>query len=122
MEVAYAPEVVFRGEPLTFRVSAEPSAPVTVRANGVERAGAAPAGPEIREITLRPEDAMTVEFLGEGEAGWSFRLLRPDETVELSETDGFLFIGDVPVVLLPDHRLPPPLDRRWETVELLENA
>lgn len=122
IEVAYSPEVVFRGEPLTFRVSADPAATVTVSTNGVDRAVPGSSGGEVREIILKPVDAMTVAIRTPENPGWNFRLLRPGDELDFTERDGFLHAGDVPVILLPDHLRPPPLDRRWQTVEMIENA
>jgi hypothetical protein len=119
LEVLYAPEAVYTGNPLTFRFRPEPGVPPTVRTNG----NAVALPPRVRgapvEITLYPEEAARVDFLSGTREAWRFDIARPAEKGVLSERDGFLEREGVPVVLLPDHRLPPPLDRRWETLEWL---
>ena len=50
-----------------------------------------------------------------------FRLLTPDAKAELEVRDGVLYAGDLPAVLLAEHRAPPKHDRTWETFRLLHH-
>lgn len=116
LEVRYAPEAVYRGKPLSFRFQPENGVPPGVTTNGVALAlpPGRPGNP--LEITLYPERSTRIEFLSGGKTSWRFQLLRPADKGPFTERDGFLERNGEPVVLLPDHRLPPPLDRRWETL------
>lgn len=118
-EITYAPEVVYQGEPLAFRVFAPTRAPVRVSTNGVDHAELTFRDEPEAELTFLPGQDTTVEFSSRGLAR-VFQVAGPTTPLSLRERDGFLETdAGIPVILLPDHRKPPPLDRRWETLALL---
>lgn len=121
-EFSYFPEVVFAGESLTFRLSAPQRNELRVLSETREITRIPlPAGDTV-EWSTRLQEGTTLSFYTQraGEAqGFSVRVLRPAADAGLREVDGFLFQEDTPVILLPDHRLPPRLDRRWETLQHL---
>jgi len=117
-EVLYSPEAVYTGKPMTFRVQPHGHAG-SIRTNGVEWIQWAAASEKIMESSLYPEEAMVVEVLKEEEPAWTFSVVRPGVKGVLTERDGFLELDGQPVILMPDAKLPPKLDRRWETLNLL---
>ena len=119
MEVLYAPETVYKGQPFTTRVRPAPGHPPLVRTNGVEVALPPAPGETPMEFTLYPDVSTRLTFASGDREAWRFDLIRPGDRGSLEERDGFLEREGVPVVLVPDHRLPPPLDRRWETLDWL---
>ena len=78
LEVAYAPEVVFRGRPLTLRIERAAERPLLLSTNGVDSV-AAPAGSgPVAELILSPDaegDLAIREVGGETE---TFRVGTPD--------------------------------------------
>jgi len=118
MEVTYAPPVVFSGEPLAFRLQSAAPVTVTVLTNGVRTARLALGERRPAEHTFRPAQDLKLSFTT-GDSERIFHIIRPESAPVLTERDGYLESGGQPVVLLPEHRKPPPLDRRWETLELL---
>jgi hypothetical protein len=121
-EIPYFPEVVFRGKPLTLHVRASGAEELLIRTNGVEYSRLSTDSNGFGEFTFFPDKAARLEVAaGEGES-WSFAVVRPQERRRFTEQDGFLYVENTPVILLPDHKLPPPLDRRWETLDLVSEA
>ncbi|MCC5848673.1 MAG: hypothetical protein JJU29_11305 [Verrucomicrobia bacterium] len=114
--VHYAPQVVFRGDPLAFQLRADERGQASLHA-GDRLLATVPLVPgEMGEVSFNPNRGKFLRFSLE-EAEHQFRLLQPTENIEgFSERDGYLEINDLPVILMPDHRKPPPLDRRWETM------
>jgi|GEM_PF-1702917 len=120
LEVTYAPDVVFLEEPLTFQLQVPKGVEPEARLGNKELRTRGEG--EGRELTLRPKAAGILRISAPDGEGWSFRLTRPDTPGRFTERDGFLEMEGTPVVLVPDHLDPPPLDRRWETVALVERA
>ena len=121
-EISYFPEVVFKETPLTVHLRAPEAKLVDLLVNKEVNSVVDGGGSVVRELTLTPKMGLDLSFhLEGGEQEWSFKVLEPGFSGELYEEDGFLYQGGIPVILMPQHRLPPPLDRRWETVELLEH-
>lgn len=121
-EVPYLPEVVFQGTPLTLQVMRPPQTPLLVHTNGVLLAAFPAGGAPRLELVCFPRSDLRITLTAEGtDRGWSFAGVTPESGAGLREKDGFLYAGALPAILMPQHRLPPPLDRRWETVELVES-
>ncbi len=119
--LSYAPEAVFRGDPATFRLQgAVETVPLTVHTNGAPAATMS-LGKDATEFTFRPEDSTRLRFSVPGRDIELFLVL-PGDPVRFSERDGYLLADSIPALLLPDHRKPPPLDRRWETGRLLKET
>lgn len=121
LEISYAPPGVFVGEPLAFRVQSSVAGAVSVLKNGeeVERLALVPG--QAVEFRTRTREAARFTFTL-GDVAHTFELLRPDAEGVLEERDGYLERDGTPVILLPDHRKPPPLDRRWETFDVLRRG
>ncbi|MDF3127975.1 hypothetical protein P0Y35_02070 [Kiritimatiellaeota bacterium B1221] len=121
-EIPYFPEVMFKETPLTVHVNVPGIENVNVVINDEVAESIIGAGHALREYTLVPETGIRLSFQLENSLQeWSFKVLEPGFAGELREQDGFLYRAEVPVILMPGHRLPPPLDRRWETVEFMEH-
>jgi hypothetical protein len=121
-EVSYAPEALFVGDPLTFRIESPSTTTLTVMSNQVEVVRH-PLSPKIPlEVTFFPTTSQILRFEAPEKTAQAFRLLRPGEAGVFRERDGYLEIDEAPVILLPEHRKPPPLDRRWETLDLLRKT
>jgi hypothetical protein len=119
-DVLYAPEVVFRTQPLTFRVQVPEGQKLVVTTNQVALAlPALPLKSEPVEFTVFPEKPYTLTVGSADKVDWTFHLLKPGFSGKLTERDGFLEQNGEAVILMPDHLLPPPLDRRWETLRLI---
>lgn len=122
LEVPYFPEVVFKGAPLTVHVRIPEGVTAQVVTNNQVQSTLKGGNGPLREITLFPESGIRLDLRRNPEVtDWHFLVVEPGNPGELTEQDGYLYQGDVPVILMPEHRLPPPLDRRWETVEMVEN-
>ncbi len=117
-EVLYAPEAVYTGKPMTFRIQPHGHAG-SVHTNGVEWIRWSSGTEKIMESSLYPTESMVVEVLKDVDPVWTFSVIRPGSEGELTERDGFLERANTPVILLPDPKLPPKLDRRWETLNVL---
>ncbi|WFB34422.1 hypothetical protein P3T73_09635 [Kiritimatiellota bacterium B12222] len=123
LEIPYFPEVVFRQSPLSFHLHRNAQLPVHVLQNGQETRVFPPSSSSLIEYTFSPDESAVMRFYqASPEQAWVFQIICPGDAVTLSEKDGYLFHGETPVILMPDHRLPTPLDRRWETVHLIEKA
>jgi len=122
VEVLYAPEVVFVGKPLTLRIQSSADKPLAVSTNRVELALPSHVPGETAELSFYPTGSLELEVGSGTEPVWHFKVVRPSEAGTFTERDGFLEWEGKPAVLLPDHRLPPPQDRRWETLEWVKEA
>ncbi len=121
-EISYFPEVIFKETPLTVHVTAPKMENVEVLIDQKIERLIQGGGDGVREVTLVTEKGIDLSFrLESGEREWTFKVIEPGFSGELREADGYLYQGTVPVILMPQHRLPPPLDRRWETVEMVEH-
>ena len=117
--VHYAPQVVFRGNPLAFQLLANERGQVSFFLGDQLHATVPLVPGEVGEVSFNPERGQLLRFSMEN-TSHLFRLVRPTVDVgAFSERDGYLELGDVPVILMPEHRKPPPLDRRWETMNRL---
>jgi hypothetical protein len=121
-DISYFPEVVFKETPLTLHLRRPAVEPVQVLTNGTFSVTLPASADTLTEYVIFPKTAMRLRFqCGNSSRIWQFQVLEPDFVEKLHEQDGFLYDGECPVILMPQHRLPPVLDRRWETVEIVEN-
>jgi hypothetical protein len=120
-EVDYSPEALFRGEPLTFRLRANSPRVLTVTSNAVPIATLEPRPGKPAEITLFPIARTDILFSDSEGSSRSFRVLPPAASQPFQERDGFLESEGQALILMPEHRKPPPLDRRWETADIIKN-
>jgi hypothetical protein len=117
----YAPEAVFRGDPASFRIGASGGqATLSILSNAVAVASSF-LGPEPTEFTFSPGQSTRLAFEIPGQRV-ALAFVSPRDPVVFTERDGYLFAGDDAAVLLPEHRKPPVLDRRWETIRLLKES
>lgn len=115
-EVAYAPEVVFSGDPLTVQLSAQAPTTVSVASNPRTQQSLTLRPAEQKEVTLRIRETSRLR-ISDPLQTYTFRVTAPNPLSVFTEQDGFLHENGEPVILLPTHRQPPPLDRRWQTVD-----
>lgn len=121
-DISYFPEVVFKGTPLTLHVRRPSVESVQVLTNGTLSVTLPASAEPLSEFVIFPQKATRLSFqCAFSERIWQFQVLEPGFTQKLHEQDGFLYDRECPVILMPQHRLPPLLDRRWETVEMVEN-
>ncbi len=120
-EIQYVPEGLYHGKELLLRV--ESAGPLQISETGKEEAPLLKAEklarPELRDVVLRPDEAGQLELRQDEKSLFSFELLAPSARPDLRERDGFLERKGRPVILWPELRLPPKLDRRWETPKLI---
>lgn len=121
-EIPYVPGVVFRGTPLTLQVTRMEQEDVLIFINEREVSRLKPGKPETGEVTFFPREPLNITVRTEKEPGWTFQVVRPADLHAFTERDGFLYVGDTPVILMPDHNIPPELDRRWETFDRVSGA
>ncbi|MDA3874986.1 MAG: hypothetical protein PF795_13640, partial [Kiritimatiellae bacterium] len=107
---------MFRGTPLTLQVAGADGRDVRISLDGVETLRLSPTDSGKNEVSLVLEKEARLEISAEQNQGWEFQVVRPAGLHDFIERDGFLYVGDTPVILMPDHKLPPELDRRWETL------
>ncbi|MEX2607559.1 MAG: hypothetical protein WD708_09450 [Kiritimatiellia bacterium] len=116
LEIPYFPEVVFRGTPLTLQVAGTGGGDVRLRTNGTAHSQVSAVDSGKSEVSVILEKETRLELFAEPDQRWTFQVVRPGGAHTFIERDGFLYVGDTPVILMPDHKLPPELDRRWETL------
>lgn len=117
-EVLYAPEAVYVGKPMTFRVQPHGQAG-SLTTNGVEWVKWNEGDQDVIEASVFPREAMQVQVLKEEKVVWTFGVIQPGKEGAFTERDGFLEVEERPAILLAEAKLPPKLDRRWETLNLV---
>lgn len=121
LEISYFPEVVFKGKALTCHLKTAPPQTILVETNGNEFVQLPSSTDPFVEFTFFPKTSSRLSFsTNEFSLKWSFQLIEPGFKSPLTEKSGFLHQGETPVILLPEHLLPPALDRRWQTVGMVK--
>lgn len=119
LTVTHYPEAVYSGEKATFVIEGIPGG--VIRATSVgERIGSAPSvgGRVDMDLSISsPGQLVLVADTGETR---TFLVVSPDEKVELQERDGYLFSGELPVILLAEHKVPAKHNRKWEVLRVIK--
>ncbi len=119
LAVTHYPEAVYKGEETVLVVEGMPNGIVRATLSGKRIASESAVGgradmdvsiSESGQLVLRADDGATRTFL----------VVAPDEKVELEERAGYLFSGELPVILLAEHKVAAKHNRKWETLRVMK--
>jgi len=116
--VAYAPAAVYRDAEAVFTTEGRAGVELDVLWNGEILSRGLTAGPRT-PFAFTPRRPGVLTFRDGTERQLSFALISPQTEAALTVRDGFLAADGMPAILLAEHRHPPKMDRRWQTVSAL---
>ena len=119
--VSAYPAAAYRNEHVTFLFASAGNGELAATLEGREL-GRLALAPGDNELTLALPAGGRLAFTG-GATALVFQVVTPRDAVPLSVRQGHLVAADgLPAILLVEHRIPPPLDRTWETVRVLRGV
>ncbi|MBN2301147.1 MAG: hypothetical protein JXN60_01390 [Lentisphaerae bacterium] len=116
LKILHFPEAAYADERVTFVAEGRCGEKVSAYLDGVELE-AGTISTNILEFNFSIPKSGMLTFT-HGCDVRKFQVVQPDDIVFLSEKNGYLYVNDVPAILLARHLHIPKHDRRWETATL----
>jgi hypothetical protein len=119
LAVTHYPEAVYMGEKAAFVVEGMPNGIIRATLGGKRIASAPAVGGRV-DMDLSISSPGQLVLGSDAGVTRTFLVVAPDEKVELAERDGYLFSGELPVILLAEHKVPAKHNRKWEVLRVIK--